>query len=107
MTDFLKYITAKGFNTNNGSLYNIVDPNYYSVSAMPQQLKNTAKSKIEDYMNDNPGKFSHQLKGVLRYIDNSKFDESAYKLFKAKTFYYDKIRKRDFVETFPELVDVI
>tara|TARA_B100000886_G_scaffold83731_1_gene54599 strand:- start:2198 stop:3373 length:1176 start_codon:yes stop_codon:yes gene_type:complete len=107
LTDFLKYITAKGFNTNNGSLYNIVDPNYYSVSAMPQQLKNTAKSKIEDYMNDNPGKFSHQLKGVLRYIDNSKFDESAYKLFKAKTFYYDKIRKRDFVETFPELVDVI
>ena len=107
LTDFLKYITARGFNTNNGSLYNIVDPNYYSVSAMPQQLKNTAKSKIEDYMNDNPGKFSHQLKGVLRYIDNSKFDENAYKLFKAKTFYYDKIRNRDFVETFPELVDVI
>ena len=106
LTDFLQYITAKGFNTNNGSLYNIVDPNYYSVSAMPQHLKNKAKSKIEDYMFNNPGRFSHQLKGVLRYIDNSKFDEKAYKLFQAKTHYYDKIRKRDFMETFPELKSV-
>ena len=75
-----------------------------STIVLPQ---NYVPTEMEDYMNDNPGKFSHQLKGVLRYIDNSKFDENAYKLFKAKTFYYDKIRNRDFVETFPELVDVI
>ena len=57
-------------------------------------------------MTNNPGKFAYQLEGVLRYINNSEFDEKALKLFQAKTYYYDKIRKRDFMETFPELKSV-
>ena len=44
-----------------------------------------------------------QLRGVLRYIDNSEYDSEAHSKFKFHTKHYDKIRNRDFNKTFPEL----
>ena len=88
-------------------MYNIVDPHYYSVNALPEEYKTIALEKIQKYMNSNPGRYKWQLEGVVRYIENSKFDESALKQFRAKTQHYDFIRNQKFIDTFPELKSVL
>ena len=105
LTDFLEEI--EDVDPNHASLYNIVDPHYYSVNALPEEYKTIALDKIQKYMRSNPEKYKHQLEGVVRYIKNSKFDESALMQFKAKTQHYDIIRNQNFVETFPEIKSVL
>ena len=105
LTDFLNEI--QNVDPNSASMYNIVDPHYYSVNALPEEYKTIALEKIQKYMNSNPGKYKWQLEGVVRYIENSKFDESALKQFRAKTQHYDFIRNQKFIETFPELKSVL
>ena len=47
------------------------------------------------------------LKGVVSYINNSKFNKKTRQQFKNRTNHYDIIRNENFEETFPELKGLI
>ena len=104
VTDHLRYMEHKGFDTSNVVLYNIVDPKHYTLSILPGNLKQFAYQKIATHLQTTTSNgLINQLKGVLRYIESSEYDPEAHSKFKTYTEHYDKIRNRDFNKTFPEL----
>lgn len=104
VTDHLAYMVSKGFDTSSVVLYNIVNPRHYTINIMPIALKQIAYQKIAQYLQTATSDgLMTQLRGVLRYIDNSEYDSEAHSKFKFHTKHYDKIRNRDFNKTFPEL----
>ncbi|MAV94139.1 MAG: hypothetical protein CMA31_00455 [Euryarchaeota archaeon] len=104
ITDHLRYMEHKGFDTSNVVLYNIVDPKHYTLSILPGNLKQFAYQKIATHLQTTTSNgLINQLKGVLRYIESSEYDPEAHSKFKTYTEHYDKIRNRDFNKTFPEL----
>ena len=104
ITDYLRYMQDQNFDVSNGILYNIVDPKHYTLSILPQHLKQVAYQKITQYLQTAPRNgLANQLNGVLRYIDTSVYDPKAHSKFKSYTEHYDKIRNREFNKTFPEL----
>ena len=108
ITDFLEYMQSQGFDISNGILYNIVDPKHYTLAVLPSQYKQVAYQKIANYLKTVTGLgIRSQLNGVLRYIDYSEYNPDSHIKFKSYTEHYDKIRNRDFLETFPELIGVI
>ena len=44
-----------------------------------------------------------QLRNVIAGLENAKFDAELHRQFKLQTAKFDKIRNRNFTETFPEL----
>jgi hypothetical protein len=101
-------MTNKGFDVNNSTLYNIVEPNYYSFNVLTDNQRQTAIDKLQAYINTiTHTEHKRHVQGVIDYLHKSTFDQSASDLFKSKNMYFDKIRNRSFDETFPELSDVL
>ena len=44
-----------------------------------------------------------KIQDIIKFLDASSYDENLHKEFIEKTKYYDSIRNRDFVKTFPEI----
>ena len=108
LVDFLEYMTNKGFDVNNSTLYNIVEPNYYSFNVLTDNQRQTAIDKLQAYINTiTHTEHKRHVQGVIDYLYKSTFDQSASDLFKSKNMHFDKIRNRSFDETFPELSDVL
>ena len=108
LVDFLEYMSGKGFDVNNSTLYNIVEPNHYSFNALTDEQRHTAIDKLQAYANTvTHTEHLRYVNGVIDYLQKSTFDQSANDLFKSKNMYFDKIRNRSFDETFPELIDVL
>ena len=47
----------------------------------------------------------NQIKNVVSQLDSSSVDEIAQHEFKENTEYYDTIRNKKFIDTFPELAE--
>ncbi len=104
ITDFLDYIFEnKLFDIRHYQpfFYNIINPNYYSADIIDQDLKNKIIDKIKSRSyNKNIDK---ELNKIVMYLENSRYDEQLRKRFIEITNYYDKIRNRNFLKTFPEM----
>ena len=109
VTDFLDYVLAEGlFETNvYPTFYNIVHPEYYSASILNDMLKWSVINKIKAKAHKYNAHVQGLLRDVVRHLENSEYDENLKEQFIVHTDYYDKIRNRNFLKTFPELKEIM
>lgn len=109
ITDFLDYlIDNKLFNKNvTPTFYNINHPEYYSAKIINPALK----QKIIDKITVNKNKYNNHikilLKEVISHLKNVEYNDLLKEEFVVVTDYYDKIRNRNFVKSFPELKELM
>lgn len=105
--DFLDYMFDNGLfdrKTYNPYFYNIINPNCYSADVLDDSMKYRIIDKLSNLRyNKN---VNLQIEKVITYIKNSKYDPRLRDEFLKRTEYYDKIRNKNFVETFPELFEL-
>jgi len=74
-------------------------------------LPSDLKDKTIDKLLSNKEKYNkhvkHEIEKVISQLKNSNYNVELAKQFKDNTLYYDKIRNRNFVDTFPELKEII
>ena len=104
LADFLEYMTDNGFDVNSCTLYNLVEPSHYSLSAVPTKELHKGYDKLKKYY-DKIVNTEHKeaVKGVLNFIQNTEYKSEHNSTWKTKNQHYDIIRNRNFSETFPEL----
>ena len=103
-TDFIDYlIEEKLFDINsfNPSTYNLINPHYYSFNILNFPHKKNTISKLRS-RNYNLY-LDQQIEKIIHGIESSIYDLNQHKTFIEMTNYYDKIRNRNFKQTFPEL----
>lgn len=106
LPEFLDYVfDNKLFSQHcNISMYSIINPDYYSFSILPDKLRaeiiaKLSKAKYSQGVNS-------QIANVISNLKNSTYSEDLHNKFLIKTDYYDRIRDRSFVKTFPELASI-
>jgi radical SAM protein with 4Fe4S-binding SPASM domain len=107
LPDFLDYLfTNKLFDKNNfyPSFYNLINPHYYSPDIIPNDLKSKIIDKLKNVSFTRY--LDQQIKNVISGLENSTFDPILKNQFLNNTNYYDEIRNRDFLKTFPELAAI-
>jgi MoaA/NifB/PqqE/SkfB family radical SAM enzyme len=87
------------------SFYNLINPGYYSSSILNDTIKGKIINKLStvkytSYLNT-------QIKNVIQYLETSKFNIYDKNDFIKHTNNFDTIRKKTFIEVFPELTDLI
>lgn len=109
ITDFLDYVLAEGLFEPNvyPTFYNIVHPEYYSASILNDTLKWSVINKIKAKSHKYNAHVQGLLRDVVRHLESSNYDENLKEQFIVHTDYYDKIRNRDFLKTFPELKEIM
>lgn len=81
-------------------------PTHFNISIMPSNIKN----KITDYLNSqllSMKSVKYQLSGILGFMNNGEFNESAWNDFKYYVSKHDKYRKQNFYKTFEEFGEFI
>lgn len=104
LPEFMDYMVENNFVENNTmiSFYCLINPEFYSFNILNADIKN----KIIDKLLSKKYKlFDYQIKEVIRHLESSEFNETTQHLFKENTQYYDAIRNRKFIDTFPELAE--
>lgn len=87
--------------TYSPQFYNILNPEFYSASVIPPQLKESIIDKLElPTLNTN---ISNKFRDIISYLTTSEYNETHRRQFIRSTEYFDSIRDRDFLKTFPEL----
>jgi molybdenum cofactor biosynthesis enzyme MoaA len=107
MPEFLNYVLDnKIFNIQNFHpfFYNIINPNYYSADVIPDNLKNRIVTRLTDL--NYSESINKEIRKVIIYLKNSKYNPALRKEFIAKTLHYDKIRGQNFEKTFPEILEL-
>lgn len=101
LVDFIEYLINENLfdiDKFDPSFYNLINPSFYSVKILPSELKMQAIEKL---------KSSKILKSkfleIVPYLDLSNSDLLSQQQFAEHTRYYDNIRNRNFIQTFPEL----
>lgn len=107
LTDFIEYLLDKRLfdeNKFDPSFYNIINPEFYSANAIPDNLKEKMIRKLEN------SKFTDAINNrfleVISYLKTSTYNEQQHKQFIKSTNYFDSIRKQNFLKTFPELNEI-
>jgi len=101
--EFVDYLIDRGILLEHTeiSFYSILNPEYYSFRILDQDLKFKIIEKISKRTyNKN---IQSQLNNIVGHLNSSTYQNDLKLEFKKQTDYYDKIRNRDFRETFPEL----
>ena len=108
ITDFFDYVLNEEFINIEDyfpQMYNIQYPEYYTATVLDNKIKTEIIEKIQSKKYNKH--IDDMLKGVVSYINKSKFDEKVREQFKYRTHHYDIIRNENFKETFPELKGLI
>ena len=83
------------------SFYCLINPNFYSFDVFDDETKLKAIVKLSNICYN--GHIKSQIDNVIKQLKSSMTNTQLQKQFKRHTDYYDSIRNRKFVETFPEL----
>jgi hypothetical protein len=108
LSDFLDYLFEKNLFKKDKffpSFYNIQHPNYYSSSVISDNIKQSIVNKLSS-VKYTPY-IDKQIKNVISYLENSNFNIEDNKNFILETEKYDNIRNRKFVDTFPEIQQIV
>lgn len=94
------------------SLYNMVGPKHQTAHILPKKFKVEAREKIEkliNYMTQNGfrGNQVHQLKLMCDWVDTKDSWDLHKNKFQNETEILDNVRNESFVETFPELAELM
>jgi hypothetical protein len=106
LPEFLYYLhDSKLFDQNTDlSLYSLINPDYYSFDILNDEIKSQILIKLKaSHFTDNIDK---KISDVIARLVASQYNENLRQKFWIKTQYYDKIRNRNFIQTFPELANL-
>jgi radical SAM protein with 4Fe4S-binding SPASM domain len=103
-TDFLDYLFEnEWFSCENyfPTIYNLINPYNYSYQIFDDEMKDKIIKKLRsknynEYINQ-------QISAIIYALENSTYNPNLRKSFIDATQYYDKLRNKNFLETFPEL----
>jgi sulfatase maturation enzyme AslB (radical SAM superfamily) len=102
--DFLNYLLdTKLFDKDDffPNFYNLITPYEYSFQILPDNFRNEIITKLSSF--DSSPYINREINGIINKLDNTVYDDSLNQKFKIVNDRYDKIRNRNFIETFPEL----
>jgi sulfatase maturation enzyme AslB (radical SAM superfamily) len=102
--EFLEYLKEKDlFYINNfyPSFYNIMNPDYYSYSIFTNKEKEQIIKKLITV--NYSAHINKLVNQVISTLQNTEYNNYARQQFVKQTSHYDKIRNRNFADTFPEL----
>lgn len=110
ITDFLYELEKEGIfdlNEDNLTLQHFVSPEYFKLTVLPLELRETSIKKIEKYIEEKtPSEgwswIRHRLYEILESMKNPQ-EKELEKEFKLQVSIRDTIRKESFVDTFPEM----
>ena len=105
--EFLDYMYENKFFDQAPLFYNIINPGFYSLNVIPDNLKTVIKDKLNDKKLKFDTQTQNQINKVIAQLTQSKYDKQLHKQFVNTTVYYDRIRNRNFVETFPEIKELL
>jgi predicted transcriptional regulator len=83
------------------SFYCLINPNFYSFDIFDSKTKNNIIEKLSNRQYNNHIK--PQIENVIKHLKSSTTNLNLQKQFKKHTDYYDSIRNKKFIDTFPEL----
>lgn len=101
---FIDKITDMMGNSVELNFYTILNPHYYSAAIIPNGLKNSIIKSLSHVRYTE--KIDRELVKVISYLKNAVYDDALRLEFLDVTDHYDKIRNRNFVETFPEMAEL-
>lgn len=102
--EFLEYLFQNSIfdlETYNPTTYNLINPNEYSFQIINSAFKDKIIDKLQSKKFNKS--INSQIKNIVSALENSSHNIELQKGFKKITEYYDNIRNRDFLQTFPEL----
>lgn len=92
--------------THTAKFYNIVNPTFFTLSILPDNLRKETIEKLNDSKGRFNKKIQFEINSVISQLENTTYDKELAKQFVRSTQYYDRIRNRNFVETFPEISEI-
>jgi hypothetical protein len=103
LPEFIDYLEKENIinNTTLISFYCLINPTYYGFNILDSEIKNLIIEKLlsRQYSKN----ISREIESIIKQLSSSVFDADLQKQFKSHTDYYDAIRNKSFVHTFPEL----
>jgi radical SAM protein with 4Fe4S-binding SPASM domain len=81
--------------------YNIINPHFFSADVIDDQFKEEILYKLSSVSYNRH--IMNQIEKVKTYVKNSNYNKNLRDELLKQNNYYDKIRNRNFIETFPEL----
>lgn len=106
LPEFIEYMIEHKLVDSNTtvSFYSIQHPSFYSFNILEENIKNKIINKLKS--KSYPSSVSTQIDNVIKQLESSVTDKILQKSFKHYTDYYDSIRNKNFVSTFPELKEL-
>jgi MoaA/NifB/PqqE/SkfB family radical SAM enzyme len=98
---FLDHVLDLMGNNTEFSFYNLINPHYYSLSILNDEIKTEIIKKLSNTKYN--AHIDKQLSNVIVNLHTSVYNEDLKNEFLSVTQHFDTIRKRDFSTTFPEL----
>jgi len=106
--DFYQYLLDnKIFDKNKfyPNFYNLLNPGFYSAKIIPESLKIKIKNRLlSNSISDN---IDHKILDMIKFLESANYDRNLHREFIQKTKHYDTLRNRNFVETFPEIAELL
>jgi hypothetical protein len=103
LPEFIEYLEKENIinNTTPISFYCLINPAYYGFNILDSRIKDLIIEKLlsRQYTKN----VSREIESIIKQLSSSVFDVNLQKQFKSHTDYYDSIRNKKFVDTFPEL----
>lgn len=103
LPEFIDYLFQNDLvdSKTTASFYSLINPEFYSFDIFDDKTKLASIEKLSNRQYNKHIK--SQVDNVIRQLTSSVANADLQKQFKHHTDYYDSIRNRKFVETFPEL----
>jgi radical SAM protein with 4Fe4S-binding SPASM domain len=103
LPEFIEYMSSNQLvdSSTTASFYCLINPNFYSFDIFDSKTKNNIIEKLSNRQYNNHIK--PQIENVIKHLKSSTTNLNLQKQFKKHTDYYDSIRNKKFIDTFPEL----
>ena len=103
LPEFTEYMSSTQLidSLTTASFYCLINPNFYSFDIFDSETKNNIIEKLSNRQYNNHIK--PQINNVIKHLKSSTVNLDLQKQFKKHTDYYDSIRNKNFIDTFPEL----
>lgn len=88
-------------NKTYANFYCLMNPNFYSFDILTDEFKLEIINKLLTKSYDK--NINLQIENIIKHLKSSKYNDNLRKQFKIHTDYYDSIRNKNLVDTFPEL----
>jgi len=101
--EFIEYMINNKLVDNNttASFYCLINPNFYSFDVLDSKIKKIIIDKLTQ--RQYTGHMKSQVENIIKHLNSSTYNPTLQQHFKKYTDYYDSIRNKNFVSTFPEL----